>query len=404
MSPIQSHPGQLSLWNDPARFQVIVAGRRFGKTIYLRERMLQASEKPGAEIVYFAPTRSQAEDILWKSLKNRIDELGWSVVTHETKLRITRGNDATIQLMSAEKPGRLRGRGLDLLALDEYGEYRSDEIWAQVGRPALSDKRGRAIFAGTPKGFNHLYDLNNNAKLEFNWSAHSFKTLDSPFFQTPQGRAEIEEARKNLLERDFRQEYEASFENFAGRVYYAFDRELHHCEAEYNEHLPIVVGQDFNKTPMTATLHQRHGGEFVQFGEVYLAASDTPEMCRTIRQQYPNAKIVSRPDATGKRSYSVDKNLSDHYILEEHGFEIDCEAINPSRVDRWASVNRAFEKGLSRVNVKNCPKTAKDLEVICFKEGTCEPDLKDKMLGHISDAHGYAVHKEFPIMGEVIVT
>ena len=63
-------------------------------------------------------------------------------------------------------------------------------------------------------------------------------------------------------------------------------------------------------------------------------------------------------------------------------------------------MNRALEKGWVKVNTKKCPKTTKDLEVLCYKEGTCEPMLNDPMLGHIADAFGYAVNKEFPIMGK----
>lgn len=391
----------MRLWQSKARFKVVVAGRRWGKTMWLRETLLRATEKPGACVVYVAPTRTQAKDILWTQLKNRLDDLGWYYSSNESELKITRGNESTLELKSAEKPGRLRGRGIDKIAFDEFAEYRSDEIWTQVARPALSDRRGSAIFTGTPKGFNHLHQIYQDAKTKDNWEAFSFKTIDSPFFQTPEGRAEVEEARRNLLERDFLQEYEASFENFAGRVYYAFDRAACNADVDYVSGLPVIVGMDFNKNPMTCTLHQKHGGTLVQFGEIYLQASDTPEMCRTIRYHYPDAKIIVRPDATGSRSYSVNKNLSDHHILREFGFEVDCMNTNPSRVDRWASVNRAFEKGWSKINVAKCPKTVKDLEVICYKEGTCDPDLRDKMLGHISDGHGYAVYREFPIMGEV---
>lgn len=341
---------------------------------------------------------------MWNLLKERVSELRWSVVTNESELKIIRSNKSTIEIKSAQKPGRLRGRGLDLLIFDEYSEYRSDEIWTEVGRPALSDKRGKAIFAMTPKGFNHGYDIFNYAKIEPNWSAYSFKTIDSPFFQTEQGRAEIEEARRNLSEKDFRQEYEASFENFSGRIYYAFDRETCHEPCVFEPSLPVIVGMDFNRSPMTAALLQRHKDGLKQFGEIFLQASDTPEMCRVIRSQFPKSAIIVRPDATGSRTYSVDKNRSDHIILKEHGFQVQVNPQNPGRVDRWASVNRAFEKGLVKINVKKCPRTVKDLEVISYKEGTCEPMLTDPMLGHISDAFGYGVHWEFPILGKVTIS
>ena len=408
MSPIQNHPGQLRLWTHSARFKVVVAGRRWGKTIYLREQLLKWSQAPRAEVLYVAPTRMQAKDIMWRQLKEACIELGWGVKINESELKVERSNGAIIQLMSAEKPGRIRGRGLNFVALDEYAEYRSSEIWDQVVRPALSDRGGHACFAMTPKGFNHGYDIYNYAGTEENWGRFNFRTIDSPIFKTEEGRREIEEAKRNLSERDFRQEYEASFENFAGRVYYAFDRSKCNSDLGHNNGLPVIVGMDFNRSPMTAACFQLYDvdGKKVlhQFDEVFLDASDTPEMCRVLQYRFGKNNIIVRPDATGVRTTTVNANLSDHHILREHGFTVQCTNKNPSRVDRWAAVNRAFEKGWVTINVQKCPKTVRDLEVICYKEGTCEPMLSDPMLGHIADGHGYAVHWEFPVIGQISVS
>jgi hypothetical protein len=342
---------------------------------------------------------------MWTSLKDRVRELNWNVVINESELKIVRSNKSTIEIISAEKPGRLRGRGIDFIALDEYAEYRTDEIWREVVRPALSDKRGAAFFALTPKGFNHAYELAQKAKSEDDWAYFQFKTIDSPFFKTPEGQKEIEQAKALLSKRDFSQEYCATFENFQGRIYYAFDRLHCNTDLNYTPQLPLIVGMDFNRSPMTASLMQKHGSTLVQFGEIFLQSSDTPEICRTILQQFPKSKgkITIRPDATGKRTQSTNMHVSDHNILMQHGFELECGASNPFRVDRWASVNNAFEKGWVKINVDQCPYTIKDLEVISYKEGTCEPMLTDKMLGHISDALGYAVHYEFPILGDISI-
>lgn len=376
---------------------MLIAGRRFGKTTLAREMLLRASEKRKSVNFYVAPTRTQAKDVLWQQLKDRILELKWHVSINESELKITRSNGSIIGLKSAEKPGRLRGLGIDLIIFDEYPEYRTNEIWFEVARPALSDKMGKAVFIGTPKGFGHAYDMFNNAKIDPEWSAYTYKTIDSPFFQTPEGYAEIEAAKRNLSERDFKQEYEASFENFAGRIYYAFDRGDAHSSATFNRDLPYVVGQDFNRSPMSSCIFQRFGSEFVQVDEVFLQVSNTDEVCRMIKNKFgPNGTF--RPDATGARTTS-NSQQSDHVIIRSHGFGIQARPTNPSRVDRWASVNRAYEKGLLKINVEKCPRTVKDLEVICYKEGTCEPMLTDPMLGHLADAHGYAIYIEFPITG-----
>jgi len=401
MNPVRNHQGQKQIWKNDARFKVLVAGRRWGKTILIREQLLKYSEKPHSTVVYVAPTRIQAKDIMWNQLKQRVQSYGWACKTNEAELKITRANKSTIELKSAEKPGRLRGRGIDFISFDEFAEYRTAEIWNQVARPALSDKRGKAFFAMTPKGFNHGYDIFNQAKTNDNWACYQFKTLESPFFQTDEGKAELQEAKDNLSERDYRQEYEASFENFAGRIYYAFDRTKNYTDNVYKPNQPVIIGMDFNRSPMTAVTFQKAGqGELHAVDEIFLQSSDTPEICRTIQHRYPTSQVFIRPDSTGSRTYSVRKDLSDHAILREHGFIVQVRT-NPSKVDRWAGMNRAFEKQWVKVNVDKCPRFVKDCEVICYKEGTCEPMLNDPMLGHISDAGGYAVHQEFPIVGKI---
>jgi hypothetical protein len=293
----------------------------------------------------------------------------------------------------------LRGRGIDFIALDEYAEYRSAEIWNEVVRPALSDKYGSAIFTMTPKGFNHAYDLFQQAKTDENWQSFQFKTLDSPFFQTNQGMAEVEEAKRNLTERDFRQEYEASFENFSGRIYSSFDRSEHSSAVEYNPKLPVIIGQDFNRSPMSSAVFQKHAGVLHQVSEIFLTASDTDEVCRVVREKY-GKDVIFRPDATGKRRTS-NSAQSDIQIIKSHGFKVEVSNVNPKRVDRWATTNRAFKRGFVKINVKQCPKTVKDLETLCYKEGACEPQLTDPMAGHLADAFDYAVFKEYPITGKV---
>jgi len=383
-----------------ARFKVAVCGRRWGKTFFLREQLLFQSQKPGSTVIYVAPTRGQAKDIMWRSLKDRISELNWACKINEAELTVLRGNGSSIELKSAEKPGRLRGRGIDLIAMDEFAEYRTDEIWHQVARPALSDKRGKALFAMTPKGFNHGYDIFNEAKTADNWESFSFKTIDAPFFQTAEGQAELADAKANLSSRDYRQEYEASFENFAGRIYSSFERKSCSTEVCFSSGLTVYVGADFNRSPMAWCLFHEISGVLHQFGEVFLNPAETPEACEVVRQRCPNSNIIVIPDATGNRKTS-NSAVSDHAHIARAGFRIQCQASNPRKVDRWSAVNRAFEKGLVKVNIKTCPYTVRDLEVLCYKEGTCEPMLTDPMLGHISDGFGYAVHQKFPIVGKV---
>lgn len=396
-SPIAKHPGQMKLWADKSRFIVLCAGRRFGKSIYAIERLLATAARPFNNVCYVGPTRQQAKEIVWDYLKSRLTDLRWNADINESDLIVRLPNRSKIYVKSAEKEDRFRGLKFNDIALDEFSEYRSKTLWTQAIRPCLSDTRGRACFMFTPKGYNQAHDIYQQARTEPDWSAYSFKTIDSPFFQTPEGLAEVEAAKQQLSERDYRQEYEASFETFSGRIIHSFDRVKCNIEYIFNPSYPIIVGQDFNRSPMASALYQKVAGILIQFGEIFIRVGDTEATCQEIRRRYPNSAIIVHPDATGVRRTS-NSALSDFDIMKKHGFDVQASSCNPRVIDRWAAVNRAYEKELVKVVVAQCPITVKDRETLCYKEGSCEPDLRDPMLGHMSDASDYAIVKYFPII------
>jgi hypothetical protein len=401
-SPIVGHQGQLTLWRAQRqnRFVLAGAGRRFGKTFYSKEKLLQSTENRRHLYWYVAPTRAQAKDLMWEELKDGFRHYGWKFSKSESDLSITRIRTQTrIVLKSAERPDRLRGKGLNGVVCDEYADFLK-EVWTECLRPALSDKRGWGLFMGTPKGFNHFYELFQDAKTREGWAALHFKTSDSPFFQTPEGIKELQDARRDLDERTFRQEYEASFENFAGRIIYAFDRTIHHTDYDYDPNLPIYIGQDFNRNPMAGVLFQKVSGKLIAFNEMVIPTSSTDEVCLAVKQKYPNwtnTGVIVRPDSTGNRTYSA-TTKSDHQIMKEHGFQVDALPKNPNKVDRWQATNRAFERGMVLVNTKKCKVFTRELETICYKEGACEPHLTSAIEGHTFDGGQYCIYKEFPII------
>ena len=140
------------------RFVVLVAGRRWGKTVMAVWCLIvNAFSRKGSICYYIAPTYGQAKRIAWSLLKKLVPP--WARRrTSEQELLIELRNGSIIQLHGADRPDRLRGVGLDYVVLDEYADMRT-ETWSAVIRPALSNRRGRALFIGTPRGRNHFYDL-----------------------------------------------------------------------------------------------------------------------------------------------------------------------------------------------------------------------------------------------------
>jgi hypothetical protein len=203
-----------------------------------------------------------AKDIAWDELKAWLhiqdDGTGNDMVrdVSETELTITFTNGSTISLKGAAEPDRLRGRGLKCVVLDEYADM-DPAIWP-ILRPQLSDLRmeleygelGRALFIGSPKGFNHfkkLYDDVRLHKMGDDWMAWKFTSLEGRNISAN----EIEKAKFDLAERDFRQEYLASFESIQGRIYHAFAREfwpggnLDNSIHDPGVGLPISIGMEF---------------------------------------------------------------------------------------------------------------------------------------------------------------
>ena len=209
-------PWQQTVFADTARFKTIVAGRRCGKSRLSAVSLLVEGLKcpKGSAVMYVAPTQGQARQIIWDLLM----DLGREVIasSHVNNMDITLINGAKIYVRGSDRPDTLRGVSLTYLVLDEVADIKQ-ETWEKVLRAALSDKRGRALFIGTPKGRNWFYDIYQLGLSETDeeWKSWHFTTKDNPLIDPK----EIENAKKTLSSFAFKQEYEASFDNAGSGVF-----------------------------------------------------------------------------------------------------------------------------------------------------------------------------------------
>lgn len=203
-------PWQKEVYQDQTRFKIIVAGRRCGKSRLSAISLLIEGLKCPANsaVMYVAPTMGQARQIIWDLLL----DLGRDVIasSHVNNLDITLINGAKIYVRGSDRPDTLRGVSLTYLVLDEVADIKAD-TWEKVLRAALSDKKGKALFIGTPKGRNWFYDMYNLGESgeDEEWKSWHFTTKDNPLIDPK----EIEGAKKTLSSFAFKQEYEASFDN-----------------------------------------------------------------------------------------------------------------------------------------------------------------------------------------------
>src|SRR5579875_367552 len=201
---------QWQVFTCPKRFRVLVAGRRFGKThLALHELLRAALQTPDAIAWYVAPTYRQAKRIAWSRLKELVRQDPAHTIS-ETDLSIHFHGAGSIALRGADHADSLRGNGLDFLVLDEFATMKP-QVWSEVLRPALADRRGRALFIGTPQGHNHLYERFEAAQSHREWAAFHFTTLDGGN-ATPE---ELAGAAAELDARLYRQEFEAGFDSAA---------------------------------------------------------------------------------------------------------------------------------------------------------------------------------------------
>lgn len=237
--PVRFHPGQAAIYNSPARFKVVAAGRRFGKShfaaIMLGMAAMQTEHKGyqlTAEhgVYYVAPTQDQAKRIMWPKLRALLgfENTGGLIRNENTNdgwLELINGR--RIYIKGADNPDSLRGIGLSFVVLDEYADMKAG-VWDEIISDALADVEGDALFIGTPRGKNHFYKLfmgaleqlkrdpDTGAEVDWSdWEAFHFKSMDNPFIS--------EREKKRMLggnrSRDtIRQEVNADFLSGGGKV------------------------------------------------------------------------------------------------------------------------------------------------------------------------------------------
>lgn len=205
--------GQTHVRDSPARFKVLVAGRRWGKTL-LGVALCTKAGLEGKRAWWVGPTYPTAS-VGWRPLLHLAAQIpkAWPMKTTRTTHYPGGG---WVQVRSADKPESLRGEGLDLVVIDEVAHIaKFDEVWEQSLRPALSDRQGKAIFISTPKGYNHFWELYKRADTLDDWASFQHPTWDNPFI----AQEEIDAAEAQLPALVFRQEYGAEFVQLAGALF-----------------------------------------------------------------------------------------------------------------------------------------------------------------------------------------
>lgn len=181
-----------------------------------------------------------------------------------------------------------------------------------------------------------------------------------------------------------------------GRVYHKFDGNSL-ADVDDPGDCPLLVGMDFNVDPMSACIAVRVADQLHVIDEIELRDAGTDEMCKALKDAYPDSKIIVYPDpACRQRRTSAPVGQTDLAIIRRHGFATVVPSSAPPVVDRINEVNTLFESGRGFVNPR-CRSLCRGLERLTYRPGTSLIQ-KSKGYDHMTDALGYLVHGEFPLV------
>jgi predicted phage terminase large subunit-like protein len=210
------HPAQREIVEHPARFKVVAAGRRFGKgDLVIIDEFARASHGKLCRFI----AQSYASDgyqSAWRYAAEIASQVEGVEVHLQKRWFHFPATGGFVQFKTAEEPDSLRGEGIDYVAFDEAGTItKLQELWEQCVRPSLMDRRGGAIFIGTPQGFNYFNELAQKYRSDPEWAFFQFPTSANPLIDE----GEIIALRASLPALVARQEIDAEFVQLAGALF-----------------------------------------------------------------------------------------------------------------------------------------------------------------------------------------
>lgn len=424
-TPLRKHTEQFRYLFSPHRFNTVVAGRRSGKTEILKRRVVMAAlwgtRFPDPRFFLAAPVRDQAKRIFWNDAKLLVPNHLKRFIS-ESELKITLINNSEIHIVGLDKPERIEGSPWDGGGITEFANVKA-EAWGANIRPALSDRGGWCDLEGVPEGRNHYYHADRRARERMTeqgthspWGAFHWVSED---ILSPE---EIADAKEDLDEQTYAQEFEASFINFEGRAYYCFTEAIHCRRLPYDPNKTLILCLDFNVDPGVAVICQEmmlpNGLEGTGVvGEVFIERnSNTPAVIMRFADDWKDhaGPIHVYGDATGgaRKSSQTDgtdwdlvrASLSTRFSPSKISYRY--PRGNPSERSRVNAVNSRLRSISGQVRMmvdpSRAPHVQMDLEgVLLLKGGSGQIDKahhKDDGLTHLSDSIGYYTSEVFPVV------
>jgi Terminase large subunit, T4likevirus-type, N-terminal len=349
---LRPHHEQLRLWQSKARFKIIPAGRRSGKTELAKRRLVHSlfiknKYKVPPRFFAAAPTRDQAKRIWWQDLCDLIKP-DWIKSINASELKIKLKNGAELIVLGMERPQRMEGVSWDGGVIDEYADCKKGTFDAHI-RPSLADREGWLWLIGVPDvegpaqvEYEQFYDLASKGTDE-EWAAFHWASAD---ILRPE---EIASAKRRMDPRLFEQEMMGKFILAGGRAFPDFSQDLHVKSVDYDPKLPICWSLDFNINPMCSGVLQHHDGKIVVLEELVLPDTKTDVavtafLDRAAERGWNLEKMQIYGDSTGNCRDST-SGLSDWIIVKNRLAHLSPKFCVPR-------ANPAIKETINAINAK----------------------------------------------------
>lgn len=384
-------PKQLEpLLEDKERHQVWTAHRRFGKTTGgLSKILLDAFNTPNGEYFYIGPTYKQARMIAWEPLNKMIPpEL--VINRSESKLSIELYNHARVDLKGQDYPDSLRGVGLNGAFFDEY-PLQDPSIFTKIIRPALADKGGWSVKAGTPIGKNHHYDDMQRTAFKHFYPASKTGVISQH---------ELEAMKAEMSQDEYDQELECKFLYFAGQIYKEFRPEVHIIDPfELPKGWSYGIGLDYGLRNPTAIIFRAidYDGNTYYYDEIYESGQQVKELADKVKIILPKPIGAADPSIAAKNHVKNGIPYSIHQEFIDNGISL---ALAPNQVIAGINlVKQQFSKNKIFIFRDRCPNLVRELESYRWKEKNTRtqhlPEMPVKVNDHAVDALRYDIASRF---------
>lgn len=415
--PLAPHPVQLALMDavkNGVRFPVVPAGRRSGKTERAKRFVaLQAMENPGERYFIAAPTYAQVQKVYWSDMKALCLTSMASRAPSESGLIIFMDNGTEIHLIGLDKPQRIEGILWTGGVIDEIADTKPG-AWEANIRPSLDtfnpqrpDYRAWCWLIGVPDGLNHYYEMAQYAENanDPEWRLYHWKSSEILPADT------IEAARRQMSEKQFRQEYEATFEGATGRIYEDYDK-ANHTSATIEPHEQLLWAHDQNFTPLSSAIAVRRndGKDLYLLDEIVLTSAVSKQSALEFVERYKdhqNKTVLLYGDPAG-RAGEKHGHASDYTdiegVLRAAGWQVKrkVKPAAPAIKDRQNAVRAKIRTADGHRSLFVNPVTAKwcdkGLATVQLQNGSTFQEDQRNQYQHITTAVGYLVDVEWPVI------